>query len=624
MTMRSAQATRAAAMAAGLLVLSGCAAPPPLQNAAAVSATPEVLAVHQQWQPVTLDFAGPQLSETGELNPFTDTRLIVTYTKGTRVVSTRGFFAADGNAGETGADSGNIWRARFMPDEPGEWSYSARLEQGADIALATGTTSSTGATPKSLGQWQGRFAVAPPESDARGFYATGKLTQDGQYFRTAQTGKRWLKGGANSPENLLAFADFDGTYRMSDNARDGEADAGGDIHSFAPHIRDWRAGDPTWQDGKGKGLIGAVNYLADQGMNAVYFLTYNVAGDGKDVWPWASPDDPTRFDVSKLAQWETVFAHMQARGVALHIVLQETENELLLDGGDTGPQRQLYLNELIARFAHHPALFWNLGEENGPVHWRPEGQNDAQRKAMAQHIAANDPYGHPVLLHTHSEGSDKDTILTPLLGELSLAGLSFQVSKRMTVNAEVRKWIAASREAGRPWAITMDEIGEWQIGARADKHDPMHDSLRQHALWGTLLGGGAGVEWYFGAHQDGNDLTTEDWRSRAELWRQTRIALRFFEENLEYWDMQPCAGDAYCLTDAGRSYAIYWSDAAPKPGKDVVVPGHYRVRLFDPVAGIFVGDRHAVKLTSSNDLKRLIGPSIKEDRVFLLDRVDAQ
>ncbi len=616
--MRSPWAVRAAAFAACVLALSGCAAPPAPQSVTAITADPQVLDVYPQWQPVTLDFTGPQLSESGKLNPFTDTRLLVTYTKGTRAVSTRGFFAADGNAGETGADSGNVWRARFMPDEPGEWQYYARLEQGADIALAAATK----AKPETLGEWQGSFAVAPPERDATGFYAAGKLTQDGQYFRTAQTGKTWLKGGANSPENLLAFADFDGTYRMSDNARDGESDAGGEIHNFAPHVRDWRDGDPTWQGGKGKGLIGAVNYLADQGMNAAYFLTYNVEGDGKDVWPWASPDDPTRFDVSKLAQWETVFAHMQAHGVALHIVLQETENELLLDGGDTGPMRQLYFNELIARFAHHPALFWNLGEENGPVHWRPEGQTDAQRKAMAEHFAANDPYEHPVLLHTHSEGADKDAILTPLLGERSLGGLSFQVSERETVNAEMRKWIAASRAAGRSWAITMDEIGKWQVGARADKDDLTHDSLRRHALWGTLLGGGAGVEWYFGAHQDGNDLTTEDWRSRAELWRQTRVALDFFEENLEYWAMRPCAGEAYCLTDAEGNYAIYWSDATPKLDAGTVKPGAYQVQLFDPIAGQFVGAAQKVNYAGSDELAALAEASGTGDRVFLLDRAE--
>jgi len=93
----------------------------------------------------------------------------------------------------------------------------------------------------------------------------------------------------------------------------------------------------------------------------------NINGDGKDVWPFVKHDDFTRFDCSKLDQWEMVFDHADDNlGMMLHIVLQETENETLFDGGDTGPQRSLYLRELIARFGHHRAVTWNIGEENGP------------------------------------------------------------------------------------------------------------------------------------------------------------------------------------------------------------------------------------------------------------------
>ena len=43
-------------------------------------------------------------------------------------------------------------------------------------------------------------------------------------------------------------------------------------------------GDPTWGDGKGKAIIGAVNYLASKGMNAVSFLTFNIEGDDRNVF----------------------------------------------------------------------------------------------------------------------------------------------------------------------------------------------------------------------------------------------------------------------------------------------------------------------------------------------------
>jgi len=570
------------------------------------------ITTYAQWQPMELDFDGPLVSEADATNPFTDFRLSVAFTKGSQTVTVPGFFAADGDAANSGADSGSVWRARFAPDQPGQWTYSATLHAGANVALDDGETATVHSS------WSGSFEVAAADAAVPEFFRNGVLNRDGRYFRFSGTGRYWLKGGANSPENLLGYRDFDGTYRISANARDGEADGGAQLHTFAPHVRDWKPGDPTWSRDRGKGLIGAVNYLADEGMNAAYFLVYNVEGDGKDVWPWRNPQDRTRFDVSKLAQWEIVFSHMQRRGVALHIVLQETENELLLDGGETGPERKLFLRELIARFGHHPALFWNLGEENGPVHWRPEGQTDAQRRAMARHIAALDPYAHPILLHTHSEAEDKDTILTPQLGNPDIGGLSFQVSRRGTVNAEIRKWHRLSRSGGHVWPITMDEIGTWQVGARSDRDDPDHDSLRRHALWGTLFAGGAGVEWYFGAEQDGNDLTTEDWRSRANLWRQTRIALDFFEEHLRYWEMRPCEGLAYCLQDGGSTYAIYLSSDTPMPRAGSITPGRYRLRLFDPMTGKFDGSIDEIDI-SPEEWPAIFASAYKDgDRVALL------
>jgi hypothetical protein len=597
------------------IALSGCAAMPEPELASA-SASEGVDRSWSRWAPGSIDFAGPQASENDPVNPFTDYRLTVTFSKGSKTAKVRGFFAADGNAAESSAQSGNIWRVRFAPDEAGDWDYRAQLVRGSDAALHGQVRPSDSI----VGQWNGQFKVAPADPADHEFHRSGVLRSKGHLLRWSGTGEYFLKGGANSPENLLGYADFDGTYRIAPDARDGESAVGEQLHKFAPHLRDWRKGDPTWKNGKGKGLIGAINYLADSGMNSVYFLTMNVGGDGKDVWPWLSPDDPTRFDVSKLAQWEIVFDHMQRRGIALHIVLQETENELLLDGGETKRLRQLYFRELIARFAHHPALFWNLGEENGPVHWRPEGQNDAQRIAMAQFIAANDPYRHPILLHTHAETTDKDRILTPLLGLEALQGLSFQVSDRTKVNFETRKWNALSRKAERPWAITMDEIGMWQIGARNDRDDPTHDSLRRHALWGHLLGGGAGVEWYFGAHQDGNDLTTEDWRTRGELWRQTALAKQFFSKELPYWDVQPCESEAYCLAKPGDLYAVYLSTDTPGLSRADIAAGDYSLHSFDPVTGQMRAPK-IITIRPDVPLSRALQAS-DADQVVLLRRMN--
>jgi len=40
--------------------------------------------------------------------------------------------------------------------------------------------------------------------------------------------------------------------------------------------KDWQSGDPDWGNGKGKAIIGALNYLASQHVNSIYFLPMNI------------------------------------------------------------------------------------------------------------------------------------------------------------------------------------------------------------------------------------------------------------------------------------------------------------------------------------------------------------
>ncbi len=101
--------------------------------------------------------------------------------------------------------------------------------------------------------------------------------------------------------DFRAFNEFDGTrYGGSNQWRMGEDNPNTGLHSYATHVRDWNPGDPVWQGEKDKGIIGALNYLASEGMNSVYLLTMNVMGDGDDVWPWTERDERYRFDCSKL------------------------------------------------------------------------------------------------------------------------------------------------------------------------------------------------------------------------------------------------------------------------------------------------------------------------------------
>jgi len=498
------------------------------------------------WHTITITFTGPDSDENADPNPFRDYRLNVTFTKGQKQYVVPGYYAADGNAAQTGASAGNKWRVHFVPDETGRWNLAVSFRKGTDVAISDDSKDGS-----EIFLLRGDFSVAPTDKTGRDYRAKGLLRDVGKrYLQFAETGEYFLKGGADSPENFLAYADFDGTYDSGELKREGEAAGRKFLHKYQPHIQDYEPGNPNWKDGKGKGVIGALNYLGSKGMNSVYFLTYNIdGGDGKDVWPWTNPNEKYRFDCSKLDQWEIVFSYMDKLGIMLHIITQETENDQGLDGGELGIQRKLYYRELIARFAHHLALVWNLGEENT--------NTDEQRKAFARYIKDIDPYNHPIVVHTFP--GKYDEVYTPLLGYEYFDGPSLQTND---THSETIKWIERSASSGRQWFVCLDEIGPANTGVKPDKDDFWHDEVRKKHLWGNLMAGGAGVEWYFGYNFPNNDLTCEDWRSRDHIWDLTRYALEFFHQYLPFSEMThhdelTSGKDNYCFAKPGQIYAVY-------------------------------------------------------------------
>jgi hypothetical protein len=557
----------------------------------------------RQWHEVTLDGAGPSAHERDTApSPFLDYRLTVTFEheSGAPRYLVSGYFAADGRAAETGAEAGAIWRAHLSPDKPGRWRYRVAFVRGPGIAVSD----EAGEPVPPLDGAAGWFDVKPTDKTGRDFRAKGRLRYvGGHYLRFAGTGEHFLKAGPDSPETVLASADFDGT-----NARRPDVP----LKTWAPHVRDWREADPTWRGGRGKGLIGALNYLAAQGLNSLSFLTYNAGGDGDNVWPFVDRDDKLHYDCSKLDQWGIVFAHAQRLGLHLHFKLQETENDdqrqgrerrpvavpEALDGGALGAERKLYLRELIARFGHHLALTWNLGEENT--------QTAEEQRAVARFVDDIDPYGHHRVVHTYPD--EQDRVYQPLLGSGSaLTGASLQNAWNAT-HARTYQWVTASARAGRPWVVSNDEQGPASLGvppdpgyegftgiagAGDDAYD-LHD-IRRYTLWGSLMAGGAGVDYYFGYRLPHNDLVAEDYRSRERTWGYARVALEFLaREQVPYWAMRnaddlvlnPARDNSrYCLALPGELYLVYLPRGGAATLDLSAAAGEFSVAWLDPRKG---------------------------------------
>lgn len=533
----------------------------------------------RRWHKVTLTFDGINTTEDASTNPFLDYRLNVTFTNGTKTYVVPGYFAADGNAANTGASSGSKWRVHFTPDEIGTWTYTASFRTGSNIAVDLNPNAGT---PTSFDGTTGTFNIQETNKSGQDLRGKGLLRYvGGHHMQFAGTGEYFLKGGADSPENFLAYNEFDGTY-----------DTGGIrpnfLHAYAPHAGDWQAGDPVWKGDKGKNIIGAVNYLASQGMNSIYFITYNIdGGDGRDTWPWTSDTVRDRFDVSKLDQWEIVFSHMTENGIQLHVLTQEHENDQKLGGNSSlNNIRKLYYRELVARFAHHPALQWNLGEEND--------NSDAELADFSAYIRALDPYDHPITVHTYYNlhtsfdggvrpGKDYyDSIINNYPTILDATSIQGDGSKYNQFARDLRQ---RSANAGHPWVIYGDEQGP-----AVNKDMNNVDQLRKSALWGNLMGGGAGIEWYFGYQAEFGDVQSEDWRVAQPFWEDTRHALDFFQGYLPFWEMTPNNNlvndsDTYVLATEGEIYALYSNAGAPGTLDLKNNSGTFEVFWYNPRSG---------------------------------------
>ena len=586
-----------------------------------------------KWHKLTIDFEGPMTDEKAMPNPFTYFRLDVVFTheSGTPVMVIPGFYATDGNSQNTSATSGNKWRVHFSPPKIGKWKYEARFKAGEDAAVLGSSVSAGYFDGK-----KGEFVINNNDKKLPDNRAHGRLEYVGKrYLKYAETGEYMLKAGADSPENMLHYRDFDGTL-------DGYGKLGKDylklLKTWDPHAQDFEknASKYTWKDGKGKNILGAVNYLNKMGMNAFSFLTFSVDGDDGCVYPYLVKEDSLfikasqeskawekaiiqdRFDVSKLAQWEQVFDYAETKGMFLHFKTFENEAVSKMGRSELSRERKLYYRELIARFSHHLALNWNLGEETNV-------EVDLV-KQTASYIRNLDPYKNHVVQHTFPFDHKKDNAERPnfryyydnLVGfQSELTGASLQLHKE-DIHDQVKHWVKVSEQTGKPWVICNDEQGKASDGVTVDFDHPSYfgklkdntDEIRCTALWATLMAGGMGVEYYYGYQCESNDLNNEDHRSRARKYEQAKIALDFLRKYLPYSEMSSMDEltqnpKDYVFAKKDEIYCIY---IPANELSTLILKGKYDLQWFDPRSG---------KMGSKSILKNLNKPD-QNDWVALI------
>lgn len=572
----------------------------------------------KQWHKVELTVKGPKSSENGKVNPFANYRLDVVFTSenGTEYI-VPGYFAADGNAGNTSATSGNKWKVIFTPTELGVWDYKISFRKGENVAaISYKDNAKAGKKASRADGKEGSFTIVASDKNGVDFRSSdkGMLLFDGhRYLKYQGSEKYYLKAGQGSPENFLGYHEFDDVKDLKGNF----------LHSYPKHAQHYNkdADSFRWKNGKGKNILGSINYLSEQGVNSQYVILTTLQGDGGDSWPWINPEDFTRFDCSKLDQWNKVFTYMNQKGLLLTALLFEAENEQILDNGAAvGFERKLYYREMMARFSHLLGVVWIISEETRLYHKFPPSYN-AER---IEYLSSLDPYKHSTGLHNGNiNGVDyKET------SDFTYFALHASADNWHQAHSKVLYRVNEAKKRGLPWGVFFDECVSAQYGVKTDVDDKDHVLPRREGIWGTLMAGGGGVSWYYGYKHRENDLYCEDFTLREKMFHYTKIAVDFFQENnIPFWEME----NRNELIDNGRCFAkenevyVLQLDGATFASLYLEENHSYEVKWFDPVAGggLQNGTKKVLRGIGTQSIGRPPGDPEK-DWIVLIRRTDAK
>lgn len=564
----------------------------------------------KKWHRIEIEFNGPQANESKAT--FFNYRMDVTFTSPTnKKYIVPGFYDADSDPANSGATSGNIWKVRFCAGEEGSWTYNVSFFTGVNVATQL-TGGTKGTAPDGF---TGSFKVGKQDKSGLDFRAKGKLEYVGEHYLKFANDEFFTKVGAGSPEVFLGDTDFDGSSAINST---------GNVDHSA-QIPDWKTGDPTWGNGKGKGIIGVINYLAGVGINSHYFLSMNIEGDGKRAFPFIDYQSPYIYDVSKLGQWEIVFTHFDTKGLMIHFVTQEIENAQYfedLEGGSNVKEfsdaRKVYYRELIARFGHHMAITWNVGEENNATFSNGNDPNTTnQRKLFAERLRALTYYKDNIVVHNGGSGQDRALdIYTPLLGNIHYTGTSLQLPfGNIKTHDYIKYWWNASDKTTQKWVINYDEpFGGSEV--------TNIDVLRKGVLWPTLSAGGS-MEWYLGPQ----DLSkTLNYRTLDAQYKVLGYAATFMNKNLSKHinrmspndDLISNKTNNFALAEQGQIYLFYLKSATVESVDLSAAKGkNFELLWFDPKTGISTNAKDIVAGTEFVSLG-LPPSSISSDCVALL------
>ena len=488
---------------------------------------------------VTLNVASPDAK-----NPFTE-------------VTVQAQFGKTGDGQRRSVDGfcdstdGSVFRVRFMPPTPGEYTYSVTLRQGTFEANHQGSFRAVD------GHRRGLVRVDPQYPWHFIWEGTGE-----HYFFNGTTAF-WLMGWRE--DRIINFC-IERLHRLkinrmrvllagSANINWGEAVMTGD--NFSVSLRPWIAQSPE---------------------------------------SWEHPGiDYTRFNVPYWQKWDRMLRVARERDMIISVIQDISTHQAQPAAGSDDERR--YLRYMVARLAAFSNITYDLGDDLDSF------RDEKWAHETGTLIESWDPYKHLATSHpVHRENQDR---ASEWFGFTSIQNWSRQQHALMLEEREIQK------KSGRIIPQTNEEYGyedhypHWAPAPPGDSAE----TLRQVA-WDIAMAGAYGTAGE--SARRGTNIwpdTGGGWiNGRGD---DSMVMLKGYEHivdfftSFEWWKTEPhdelVTKGAYCLAKPGEIYAVYLP-IRPLCGNrehfgyqqacgDVSIklePGNYEAKWFSALSGEFI------------------------------------
>lgn len=470
---------------------------------------------------VTVNVAAPDAA-----NSFTD-------------VTLSGSFGRTGDAARTAVEGfcdsadGSVFRIRFVPNSPGDYTYQVAYRQGAFEQSATGTFHATD------GQRRGPIRV--DKSFPWHFVWEGT----GEHYFFNGTTAFWIAGWR---DDRVIESIIDRLRRLKVNRIRALVNGSANIYwgepvmtgdNFSMMLRPWVSKDPDSFDRPG------IDYM--------------------------------RFNVAYWQKWERMARYARDRDVIMSAIIDISTHGTRATSGSDDERR--YIRYAVARLSAFSNVTWDLGDDLDSF------RDETWAHATGTLIEQWDPYQH--LATSHPVNREHQDRASEWFGFTSIQEWSRRQHALMLEERQIQL------KTGRIIPQANEEYGyedhypHWAPPPPGDSADTLrrvawdiamagaYGTAGETCRRGTNIWPDTGGGWINGRSDD----TTTMLNGYAHM-------VEFFT-SFEWWKVEPhdelVTGGAYCLAKPGEIYAIYLPDTRKVTA--TLAPGRYDAKWFSAVTG---------------------------------------